>query len=175
MCLERVSSDLVEHSSINVINLVINCSKRYLVEVNMDNLDDRLLSALRHDARASFSELALLLGVSRATVRTRIERLQAAGQIVGFSVVTKSDVAQDAVRALMMIGIEGRGTERILRLLERFSQVRALHTTNGRWDVIAEIRAPTLEAFDAILHQIRRFDGVSASETSLLLSTKKRA
>ncbi len=139
----------------------------------MDDLDERLISALRHDARASLSDLALLLGVSRATVRTRIERLRATGDIVGFSVVTKSDVAKDAVRALMMIGIEGRGTERILRHLGSFPQVRGLHTTNGRWDVIVELGTGTLEALDDVLTKIRRLDGVSTSETNLLLSTRK--
>jgi len=51
----------------------------------MDETDRQLLSALRHDARASLSELALRLGVSRTTVRARIERLRASGEIVGFS------------------------------------------------------------------------------------------
>jgi len=77
------------------------------------------------------------------------------------------------VRGLMMIGIEGRGTERILRQLNGMSEVRAVHTTNGRWDVIVEIGTDTLETFDAALTRIRRLDGVSVSETNLLLSTKK--
>lgn len=141
----------------------------------MDEVDRKLISALRHDARASLSDLALTLGVSRTTVRGRIERLQRRGEIVGFSVVLKGDAAHDPVRGLMMIGIEGRGTDRILRQLGGLSAVRAVHTTNGRWDVIAEIGTATLEEFDAILAQIRRFDGVSASETSLLLATRKSA
>ena len=139
----------------------------------MDDTDRKLISALRHDARASMSDLALGLGVSRTTVRGRIERLQRAGEIVGFSVVLKGDVARDPVRGLMMIGIEGRGTDRILRQLGGFSAVRALHTTNGRWDVIVELGAATLEDLDAILAQIRRLDGVASSETNLLLSTRK--
>ena len=139
----------------------------------MDDVDQRLISALRHDARASLSDLALTLGVSRTTVRGRIEKLRRLGDIVGFTVVLKGDAARDPVRGLMMIGIEGRGTDRILRQLQGLTEVRALHSTNGRWDVIAEIGTETLEAFDAVLAQIRRFDGVARSETSLLLSTRK--
>lgn len=139
----------------------------------MDDLDQRLISALRHDARASLSDLAATLGVSRTTVRSRIERLRRSGEIVGFSVVLKGDAVRDPVRALMMIGIEGRGTDRILRQLSGLSMVRALHTTNGRWDVIAEIGAATLEELDDVLARIRRFEGVATSETSLLLSTRK--
>ena len=69
----------------------------------------------------------------------------------GFTVVLKGDAARDPVRGLMMIGIEGRGTDRILRQLNGLSSVRATHTTNGRWDVIVEIGTPTLEEFDAAL------------------------
>ncbi len=141
----------------------------------MNELDMTLVALLRHDGRASMSELAARLGVSRATVRARMERMEAAGEIVGYTVVTKADVAEAPVRGIMLIAIEGRGTERIVRQLSGLPEVTGVHSTNGRWDVIAEISAATLEAFDAILHQIRRFDGVSASETSLLLSTKKRA
>ncbi|MCC1493351.1 Lrp/AsnC family transcriptional regulator [Cognatishimia sp. F0-27] len=139
----------------------------------MDDTDRRLIAALRHDARASHSDLAHRLGIARATVRSRIERLVARGEIVGFSVVTRSDVARDPVRALMMIGIEGRGTDRIARQLNGLSEVRALHSTNGRWDLIAELGASSLEDLDSVLSRIRRFDGIATSETSLLLSVKK--
>ena len=131
------------------------------------------MSALRHDARASLSDLAASLGVSRTTVRGRIERLRNAGEIVGFTVVLKGDVARDPVRGLMMLGIEGRGTQRILRQLSGMSAVRSIHTTNGRWDVIIEIGTETLEQLDTTLADIRRLDGIAQSETNLLLSTRK--
>ena len=139
----------------------------------MDDLDQRLISALRHDARASHSDLAAQLGVTRATVRARLARLEARGVILGYSVVLKEDRLADPGRGLMMIGIEGRGTERILRQLAGFSAVRGVHSTNGRWDVIAEIGTESLEAFDEVLARIRKLEGVATSETSLLLSTKK--
>lgn len=149
--------------------------KLYKSEVNMDDMDAQLIGLLRHDARAPLSELAARIGVSRSTVRARIERMQARGDIVGFGVILKADVAEAPVRGIMMVSIEGRGTERIVRVLSGMPEVRGVHATNGRWDVILEISAQTLARFDDVLHQIRRVDGVSASETSLLLSTKKRA
>ena len=139
----------------------------------MDRTDKRLISILRHNGRASVSDLATMLSLSRATVRSRLDRLQASGDVVGFTVVLKEDVSRDPVRALMMIGIEGRGTDRVIRQLTSLPQVRALHSTNGRWDVIAELGTETLEALDDVLSRIRKFDGVSQSETSLLLSTRK--
>lgn len=141
----------------------------------MDDTDTRLISALRHDARASLSELSASLGLSRTTVRARIEKLRARGEIIGFTVVLREDTLRDPVRGLMMIGIEGRGTERIIRQLNGLSEVRSVYSTNGRWDVIVEIGTDTLERFDDVLFRIRRLEGVMSSETSLLLSTRKSA
>ncbi|MFD2739400.1 Lrp/AsnC family transcriptional regulator [Sulfitobacter aestuarii] len=139
----------------------------------MDETDHRLIAALRHDARVSLSDLASILGLSRATVRARLARLRERGEIVGFSVVTRADVRQDPVRGMMMIGIEGRGADRISRQLSNMADLRAVHSTNGRWDLIVEIGTETLEQFDAVLARIRRLDGVISSETSLLLKTLK--
>jgi DNA-binding Lrp family transcriptional regulator len=139
----------------------------------MDDLDGRIISALRHDARLPLSDLAAQLDTSRTTLRARIARLQERGDIVGFTVLTRADVMRDPVRGLMMIGIEGRGTERITRQLGSFPEIRAVHSTNGRWDIIVEIGTDTLEVFDAALTRIRRLDGIVASETNLLLKTRK--
>ncbi|SCZ57652.1 Lrp/AsnC family transcriptional regulator [Epibacterium ulvae] len=139
----------------------------------MDKMDEKLIAALRHDARASLSDLALQLNLSRTTVRTRIERLQAKGEILGFTVVMKEDVLKDPVRGLMMVGIEGRGANRIVRQLQGLSEVRAINTTNGRWDLILELGTETLEDLDAALSKIRQIEGVMTSETNLLLATKK--
>jgi DNA-binding Lrp family transcriptional regulator len=135
----------------------------------MGEMDERLIAALRHDVRASLSDFALQLKLSRTTVRARIERLQARGDILGFSVVMKQDVLRDPVRALMMISIEGRGASRITRQIHRLTEVWAIHSTNRRWDLIVELGTETL---DTALAKIRTFDGVVNSETSILLSTK---
>ena len=139
----------------------------------MDEIDQNLIAALRRDGRASLSELAGTLGLSRATVRARMDRLIAKGEIQGFAVVTRSDVTAMPVRGLMMIGIEGRGAERITARLAGLPEVLAVHSTNGRWDLIAEIGARTLEEFDAVLARIRNLDGVTSSETSLMLTTRR--
>ena len=141
----------------------------------MDNLDRKLIAALRRDSRIPLSDLAANLGIARATARARIEKLLANGDIQGFTVLTRQDVAQSPVRGLMMLKIEGAGTDRIVHRLTGFPQVSAVHSTNGSWDLIAEIGTDTLEAFDRILFEIRRLEGVTSSETNLLLSTRKAA
>ena len=114
----------------------------------MDKTDETLIAALRRNARASLSDLAHELGVSRTTIRVRLERLQRDGNILGFSVVLREDMLRDPIRGLMMLGIEGRGTKRIERQLQGLSEVRAVHSTNGRWDLIVELGTETLEALD---------------------------
>lgn len=139
----------------------------------MDKLDTRLVQALRRDGRASVSQLAADLGVTRATLKARLDRLRDNGEIAGFTVVTRADVAAHPVRGLMMLGIEGRGTEKVMRALAGMVEVQAVHSTNGTWDLIVEIGTQTLDALDDVLFRIRRMDGVTRSETSLLLSTRK--
>jgi len=137
----------------------------------MDDMDNKLIGLLRRNGRATLSELAADLGVQRSTVRTRLDKLRQGGDIVGFTVQTRADVRPDAVRGLMMLEIAGRGAERAAKAMRTFAQVTAVHATNGTWDLIAEIGTDTLEDFDRILTAIRRLDGVTRSETSLLLST----
>lgn len=139
----------------------------------MDIVDSHLIAALKRNGRASLSELATLLGITRSTVRVRLDRLVQGGEIVGFTVQTRSDVRPDSVRGLMMLEIAGRGAEKTMKQLQRMREVLAVHSTNGTWDLIAEIGTDTLEAFDQALFAIRRLEGVTRSETSLLLSTRR--
>jgi DNA-binding Lrp family transcriptional regulator len=139
----------------------------------MDEIDRDLVSRLRRNARASYSELAGAMGLSRTTVRARLDRLVADGVIQGFTVVLRDEVQRAPVRGLMMLGIEGRWADRIAHRLNGLESVEAVHSTNGKWDLIVEIGTETLEAFDRTLSEIRRFDGVVASETNLLLSTRR--
>lgn len=139
----------------------------------LNDTDQQIIAELRRDGRASLSDLAARLGLARATVRARMERLQARGEIVGFTVLTRSDVSATPVRGLMMIAIEGRGTERIIARLTGMPEVIAVHSTNGRWDLIAELGTRTLEELDLVLQKVRGYEGVLASETSLLLNTRR--
>lgn len=139
----------------------------------MDKDDLALIAELRRDGRAAISDLAVRLGVTRATVRARMARLRAAGEIVGFTVLTRSDHAEQPVRALMMIRIEGRGAARIMARLTGLPSVTAVHSTNGRWDLIAELAAGSLNELDRVIFRIRELDGVTGSETNLLLSTRR--
>lgn len=140
-----------------------------------DRIDNRLIAALRRNGRASISELAASLGLARATIRSRMQRLEARGEILGYSVIVKGDAAPTPVRGIMLLSIEGQGIERAISRLDRVAEVTAIHTTNGRWDLMLELGADTLDALDAVLVRIRAIDGIAQSETNLLLATRRAA
>lgn len=140
-----------------------------------DDIDLALLSLLRHDGRRSISDLATELGLARATVRARIEKLTETGEILGFTVVLKDDARDLPIRAVMLLEIEGKQTEQVIRRIAGLPEARGVHTTNGRWDLVIDLATPDLASFDAVLSRIRRIEGVANSETSLLLATRKKA
>ena len=139
----------------------------------MDTVDRRLLALLREDARASIASLAKELGVARGTVQNRMSRLEREGTIVGYSVRLKPQVEEQNIRALMTIAVEGNRIDAVIASLRGDPAVGALHSTNGRWDIVAELRADSLASFDQVLGRIRQLDGIASTETSLLLSTFK--
>jgi DNA-binding Lrp family transcriptional regulator len=142
-------------------------------EVSLDDLDYRLVALLRSDARLPVAKLAVRTGVSRATVRARIERMTEAGVIAGYTIVLRTQTRDSAVRAVTMVEVDGKHAEAVIRKLMGFPEIRELHTTNGRWDVVAEIETATLAQFDNLLRQMREIDGIANTETSILLAPRK--
>lgn len=139
----------------------------------MDDIDRQLIALLRDNARMSVVALAQKLRVARATVQNRIAKLEADGTIVGYTLRLRPDAEAYRIRAMMSIEVDGPNGDEVRRALRGHPNVIALHSTNGRWDLLAELRADTLEAFDRVLTAIRSIPGISNSETSILLSTYK--
>ncbi len=141
--------------------------------INIDDIDRELLALLRQDARMPVATLAAKLKVARGTVQNRMKRLERDGVIAGYTVRVKPQAEAHRIRALMTIVVEGNRGAEVLHALRGHPNVTGLHSTNGRWDLIAELRADTLEAFDRALGNIRLIEGIASTETSLLLSTHK--
>lgn len=139
----------------------------------MDDLDRQLVARLRANARATVASLAKELKVARGTVQNRIGKLEKDGTIVGYTVRLKPQTEAHRIAALMTIAVEANQLDAVIRTLRGDPAVTALHTTNGRWDLVAELRAETLEAFDQVLRRIGLVAGITSTETSLLLSTQK--
>jgi DNA-binding Lrp family transcriptional regulator len=139
----------------------------------MDALDRSLIALLRADSRKPAAALAEALKVSRGTIQNRIDRLVREGVIQGFTVKTRPDVDANRVRAVMTIAIEGERSGAVVRALRGLPEVAAIHTTNGRWDLVADLDVATLADFSASLDRIRQIEGIASTETSILLATQK--
>jgi len=136
----------------------------------VDELDRKLLALLRADSRTAAASLAAQLKVSRGTVQNRIARLQAQGVIQGFTVRTRPELEAQRVRAVMSIAIEGERSAAVVRRLKGFPAVDRIYTTNGRWDLIAELDVANLAEFGRALDDIRTVEGIAMTETSILLA-----
>jgi DNA-binding Lrp family transcriptional regulator len=139
----------------------------------LDDLDRRLVAALRTDSREAASALAAKLKVSRGTVQNRIDRLLARGVIQGFTIRTRPELEANRVRAIMCIAIEGERSGAVIKALRGLPEVDKVHTTNGRWDLVAELDTETLADFSRTLDRIRTVEGIASTETSILLATHK--
>jgi DNA-binding Lrp family transcriptional regulator len=140
---------------------------------DLDSTDRQLLSLLRENARVSVAQLAKTLRVARGTVQNRLARMETDGTIVGYTVRLRPQAENHRIRALMTVSVEGNRTDEVLKALRGDPAVHGLHTTNGRWDIVAELQSDSLEAVDRVLGRIRLINGISNTETSLLLSTHK--
>ena len=137
----------------------------------MDATDQQLLSLLRKDARTSVATLANKLGVSRGTVTNRVTKLEDAGIIVGYTVRLRPDAQPSEISAWMSIAVEGNETRSVIASLLGEPGVATLHDTNGRWDLLAELRAGNLSELSQVLERIRLIRGISNTETSIHLET----
>ncbi len=136
-----------------------------------DNLDKQIIAFLRNDGRAPLKLIANKLNVSRGTIQNRLDKLLSSGTLLGFTVRVREDYGLDTLRAVMMIEVEGKSTSLIIKKLHGIPELVTLHSTNGAWDLIAEILTSSLADFDRVLRDVREIDGVLNSETSILLSS----
>jgi DNA-binding Lrp family transcriptional regulator len=137
----------------------------------MDDTDRALISPLRKDARTNVAALVAKLGVSRGTVHNRLRKLEDEHVIVGYTVRLRPDAEPNQIRAWMGVLVEGNQTRAVIAALLGEPGVAALHDTNGRWDLLAELRAESNAELSAVLERVRLIKGIANTETSILLAT----
>lgn len=138
----------------------------------IDGKDKALLGLLRNNARKSTTMLARELGLSRATVASRIERLEKRGIITGYTIRFNANYQRGQVRAHVMIHSQAKSSSRIIRELKNLAAITALHAVNGSYEMMAMVEAESTEALDQVLDTIGNIDGIIKTNTSIILSTK---
>lgn len=138
----------------------------------MDEQDHRLLTLLTQNARMPTAELARRVGLSRTTVQARIERLETSGAIKGYTLRLGDPARREMIRATVLMAVEPRATAPVVTRLKRIEEIERLHTTSGRWDMIALVAARSTADLDGVLDQIGDIEGVRDSETLITLATR---
>lgn len=137
----------------------------------MDELDQSLIALLRQNARMNVADLAHRLKVSRGTVTNRLRKLEDAQVIVGYTVRLKPEAEPERIRAWMGVQVEGNQTRAVIASLLGEPGVAALHDTNGRWDLLAELEVRSMRELSDVLERIRLVKGIRGTETSIHLAT----
>lgn len=137
----------------------------------MDDTDQALISLLRQNARLNVADLAHKLKVSRGTVTNRMRRLEDDQVIVGYTVRLRPEAQPERIRAWMGIQVEGNQTRMVIASLLGEPGVAALHDTNGRWDLLAELEAGSMTGLSQVLERIRLISGIRNTETSIHLAS----
>lgn len=138
----------------------------------MDLIDEKLLAALRENGRASTAQLARLVGRSRTSVQSRIERMEKQGVIVGYGVLLAPEHGLGAVRAHVMIKVGPKETRSVAGALRAIPQVRVLHSVSGDVDLIAVAAAASVTEMDEVIDRVGALDGVERTNSFIILSTK---
>lgn len=136
-----------------------------------DETDRALLALLAENARLPVATLARRLDLARTTVQARLDRLERGGVIAGYT-LRLAPAARAPLRATALVSIEPRSGPTVLARLKSLPEVRRVHTTSGRFDLIVTIEADSTEALDATLDRIGEARGVRGSESLVHLSTK---
>jgi DNA-binding Lrp family transcriptional regulator len=139
--------------------------------LNMDELDQQLIAQLRTNARLSVADLAHRLKVSRGTVTNRLKKLEDSQVIVGYTVRLKPEAQTERIRAWMGVLVDGNRTRQVIASLLGEPGVSALHDTNGRWDLLAELEVGSMKELSDSLERIRLISGIQSTETSIHLAS----
>lgn len=140
--------------------------------MSVDETDRQLISLLRADARQPVTSLAHVLGLSRASVYARMQRLERDGIIAGYTIRLGARYDQRLIRAQVMLKVAPRLAQALERKLIGLPELVALHAISGEYDMIALVEAEGVAALNDVVDRIGLLDGVGKTTTSILMATK---
>jgi DNA-binding Lrp family transcriptional regulator len=140
--------------------------------MRLTHKDQQFLSILRGNARASITDLAKLLGVSRATAQKRLDRLENENVIAGYTVQLSSEYLDQEIKAHVSVIVSPRMTAGIIGSMKQIDAVRSIYSVSGHYDLIVEIAAQSVTDLDQVIDTLIAIDGVERTESSVILSTR---
>lgn len=135
----------------------------------MDEVDREIVQALGEDARLTMAELGRQVGLSRTAALGRVRRLEAAGVITGYH--AHVHLPEDPSRHVARVGIltETRDTGRYVRRLAGLEAFREAEAVSGTFDLLVRFEAPTAEALDAALDDVKSWPTTTRTTTFVVL------
>lgn len=140
--------------------------------LSLDPIEQHLLALLREDARRPVTNLAQALGISRASVYGRIDRLERGGVIAGYTVKLGEAYDRRLIRAHVMIKVLPKLSRITEKQLAGLPALTALHAISGEYDLIAVIEAETVAMLNELIDRIGDLEGVEKTTSSILLASK---
>jgi Lrp/AsnC family transcriptional regulator, leucine-responsive regulatory protein len=141
----------------------------------LDDIDLRLLAALRANARTTQEELSRVLALSRPAVRERMRRLEALGILLGYTTVVDWELLGYPILALVSVrtsmGTCDEGKDVVATLSCDAAVVEECYGITGDWCLFAKVRARTSKDLAAFLDSIKKNPRFSATSTTLALGT----
>ncbi|MGB1104840.1 MAG: Lrp/AsnC family transcriptional regulator, partial [Candidatus Puniceispirillaceae bacterium] len=115
----------------------------------MKDLDASIIALLKSNARMSVTQMSQELGASRVTINSHIRKMEQSGIITGYTVTLgaeefRHEEFRHKVSGWVMITVDASKEEAVIDELAGMPQIARLFTTNGRWDLAAEIQTSTL-------------------------------
>ena len=138
----------------------------------MDVKDQKLIALLRKNGRASMTDLAKALGVSRTTVQARIERLERHKIIAGYSVVLGAGFQKEMIESHILINCSPKAAPALERRLGEMDSIVALYAISGEYDMICIATAPSVGDMNDVIDHIGQLEGVERTVTSVVLSKR---
>ena len=131
-----------------------------------DELDMRILSELSKDASISVPRLSKKLNINASVLYSRIKRLVKRNLIEKFTVIVNEEMLGISVKATVGINRDPKLKEPIHSELAKIPQVRTLSEVTGRFDIIVNLNARTLEELHSVvIERIGKIEGVQNTET----------
>ena len=139
----------------------------------MDNIDLKIISMLKKNARVSASAISKEVGLAVSSVTERIRRLENQGIILQYTTVIDNSKIEGGITAMIGIKIEHtRYIDSITDILSADPHVVSLYILTGDLDYFASIYAVSTEEFRKIHRTIANIEGIASVKTYYILGTK---
>jgi DNA-binding Lrp family transcriptional regulator len=141
-------------------------------ESSLDSIDRNLVALLQTNARESVTTLGKKLGVARTTVLARMARLEQSGVITGYSVRLNQAALEKSLQAYVGLSVQPKAGRDVLKRLAKMPEIKLVCSVSGEFDYVAWLRADSPNALDALLDEIGEIDGVTRTNTSVVLAER---